>query len=90
MNEAMKDAAELVCRRYFDRYLNNVFPQQMHELECRLNKRVEAKLQIHDINPTAHGGVQHRFDRMFWLLLGIATAGGGGLGAGIARFIDLI
>jgi hypothetical protein len=89
-HDEIKDIAELECRKYFDAYLNTIFPQQIAKLECAFDKRTDAKFAIHDTSPTAHGGVQRRFDRVFWLLLGLATGAGGGVGAGAAKLISLI
>jgi hypothetical protein len=68
--------AELEVRRYFDTYLTTVFPGQ-----------VASFITAHTRDPDAHGGVEKRFNRLIWVMVGIAGAGGGGLGFGLQSFL---
>lgn len=69
----IKDAAELEVRRYFDHYLENVFPDQVKQM-----------IQAHNLSPNAHGGVERRFNKAFWMIAGLGLAGGG-TAAGVAK-----
>lgn len=69
------EIAELTVRRYFDHYLQDVFPKQM---------------RAHDVNVYAHGGIVRRFARFKYLLFGFAAAGGFVGGAGMGRLVDLL
>lgn len=64
----VKELAELEVRRYFDHYLERVFPQQ-----------VKAFIKEHNLDPKAHGGVERRFSKLTWVMLGAAAVGGGGI-----------
>ena len=68
-SEKARAIAELEVRRYFDHYLTNVFPRQL-----------EAAIEKHDGDREAHGGVERRFMRVFWIGIGAALATGSGLG----------
>lgn len=62
----VKEIAELEVRRYFDHYLEKVWPVQM-----------KAAIIEHNTDPKAHGGVERRFSKITWMLLGAAAVGGG-------------
>lgn len=62
----VNDIAELKIRQYFDDYLTNVFPSQVKQL-----------IELHDSDDKAHGAVERRFDKTFWVMIGVAFAGGG-------------
>ena len=66
---------ELGVRRYFDHYLEEVFPQQM---------------QAHDQNCGAHGGIVKRFERFKWALIGLAAGGGISGGYGLSKLLALL
>lgn len=74
--------AELRVRKYFDHYLENVWPKQQAELEKHCRKRIEA----HDSDAEAHGGTERKVNRFTWLLIGAAVSGGAG-GAGLVRVL---
>lgn len=74
--EEMERVAELEVRRYFDFYLNNTFPQQIKELQ----EHTRCQIEKHDRDRESHGGVELRFNRFFWILLGLAASGGAGAG----------
>lgn len=74
--QEVKDAAELEVRRYFDHYLENVFPNQVQQM-----------LQAHNLSPDAHGGVERRFNKVAWMVAGLAMAGGG-TAAGILKLFN--
>ena len=79
----VEQISELAVRRYFDYYLENVWPKQQEELEQHCRKRVES----HDQSADAHGGVERKLNRFLWVLIGVALAGGGS-GFGIARLLS--
>lgn len=60
-----KDIAELKVRQYFDTYLGSTLPMQISQF-----------INAHDKDPASHGGVEKRFNRMIWLMMGSAAAGG--------------
>ena len=78
----VQHTAELEVRRYFDHYLNNVWPKQQVELEKHCRKRIE----VHDKSPEAHGAVARKFNRVFYVALGVAVGSGAG-GFGLARLL---
>lgn len=90
MSEALTDAqhrevtqiAQLEVRQYFDHYLNVVYPKQRADIETK----VETSIQAHDDAENAHGFAEKRLNRIIWLVLGMAVAGGAG-GAGLARVL---
>jgi len=69
--EAVDDRVELGVRRYFDHYLENVWPVQM---------------QAHNDDCTAHGGVAKKLLKLKWYIIGAVMAGGGG-GAALAKLL---
>jgi len=71
--------AELEVRRYFDHYLEVVFPAQMQQM-----------VGAHNMNETSHGGVILRVRRTFWLLIGASVMGGLGAGFGVERLVKLL
>lgn len=72
--QQMKAVAELEVRRYFDHYLEKVFPVQ-----------IAAIVKAHDEAEGSHGGVR----RIKWVLAGAIAVGVAG-GAGIERLIGLV
>jgi len=76
-HDLVREVAELEVRRYFDHYLQNTFPVQ-----------VEKFIDIHDLCPDSHGGVERKFSRMVWVIVG-ASAAGGGVVAGAAKLFAL-
>lgn len=70
---------ELGVRRYFDHYLEKVFPVQVRQV-----------LDSHDKSTEAHGGVAKKFDRFRYLLTGFAAAGGFGAGAAATKLASLL
>lgn len=66
--EQVKAIAELEVRRYFDHYLEDVFPVQ-----------VAAVMDAHNKATDAHGGVLEQFKTVRWILIGAAFASGFGL-----------
>jgi hypothetical protein len=73
------ERVELGVRRYFDKYLEDVFPEQLRAL-----------LDAHDQSCLAHGGVAKRLDRLRFLAMGFAAAGGFGGGLGLAKLVHLV
>lgn len=73
-SEQVRLIAELQTRRYFDNYLNNVWPRQQAEIV----KAMEQSIRLHDGHPAAHGGVERKFTRVVWLVAGAACVGSGG------------
>lgn len=76
--DEVKELAELEVRRYFDNYLENVFPKQVSQI-----------VQLHNLNPKAHGGVERKVSKAIWLITG-ASALGGGAAAGVAKLLALM
>ena len=68
-NKKMETVAELKVRQYFDHYLTATFPKQ-----------VQAMIDAHNSDREAHGGVERRFNRLFWMGIGMALATGSGVG----------
>jgi hypothetical protein len=79
----VKQVSELAVRRYFDYYLENVWPKQQERLERHCRQRLET----HNTDSSAHGGVEWKLNRFVWIGIGIAIAGGGG-GFGLARLLS--
>lgn len=69
----VQDIAELATRQYFDHYLNNVLPR--HDKAAR--EHVHLLIEAHDHNPDAHQGVERKFSRLVWVMLGVGLASGG-------------
>lgn len=82
----MREIAELEVRRFFDGYLRYVVPEQNKALKSFTHVAIEA----HDTDRAAHGGVERRVNRLFWLLIGGATVTGGGAGAMLSKLSSLI
>jgi hypothetical protein len=78
-----QDIAELEVRRYFDQYLRTVFPAQVKAMKHHTHLNIEA----HDRNPEAHGGVERKFSRTVWLLMGAVAVGGGSASALITKLL---
>lgn len=74
--------AELEVRRYFDYYLETVWPKQQRALQEYCDNQV----QQHNQDETAHGSTEKKFRRMLWIAVG-ATLGGGAGGAGLLRLL---
>jgi len=70
--ERVDERAELQVRRYFDHYLQEVFPHQM---------------AAHNADDGAHGSVAKKLTKLKWLLIGLALAGGAGSGAAFAKLL---
>jgi hypothetical protein len=69
----MEDIAELKVRQYFDHYLYQTLPATLDQA-----------VASHNVDPSAHGGVERKFNRMVWLAMGLAASGGGTVGAMLA------
>ena len=82
----VREIAELECRKYFDMYLQQVFPMQVKAMK----EHTANAVKTHDLSPEAHGGVERRVNKFFWLLLGGASAGGAGLGAFASKLITIL
>lgn len=78
-NSEVERIAELEVRRYFDHYLNEVFPNQ-----------VEQVVKRHDADRGAHGGVEKKVTRGIWLLAGASLGCGAGIGAGLRQLFVLL
>lgn len=75
------DIAELECRRYFDTYLQQVWPEQARALR----EHADQAVALHDANEKAHGGIKTKFSRLVMLL-----AVSGGAGAGVSKLLALL
>jgi hypothetical protein len=84
--DRIKELAELETRRYFDDYLQNVFPEQMKALRAHTYTQIEK----HNMNPDAHGGVEKKVNRTLWIIAGAAGVGGAGTILGIKGILALI
>lgn len=78
----VQQIAELETRRYFDHYLTEVFPRQQRAFR----EHTQSLIRQHDDSENAHGGVEQKFSRAVWLLIGVAVAGGAG-GAGLTKLL---
>lgn len=76
----MAEVAELAVRRYFDHYLTEIWPVQ----RAQISEEFRAAITSHNQDAQAHGGVERRFDRFFWTMMGLATASGMGVGGSVA------
>lgn len=74
----VQEIAELEVRRYFDRYLADVFPGQ-----------IETIMKAHNESTEAHGGILEQFKKLRWTLIGMAVSGGFGAGLGVDKFLSL-
>jgi hypothetical protein len=63
--------AELETRRYFDTYLNEVFPQQVKAIREHTHLMIEK----HDGDRKAHGSAERKINRVLWGVAGIVTLG---------------
>lgn len=77
------EVAELQVRRYFDHYLAEVWPAQ----KAQITEDLKTAVTAHNQDQAAHGGVERRFDRFFWTMMGLAAASGMGLGTSAALLI---
>lgn len=77
--QRIKELAELETRRYFDHYLESVFPEQ-----------VERFIDAHNECQEAHGGVEKKVSRTLWMLAGAAAVGGAGVGFGVKAIVAAI
>jgi len=75
----VESIAELTVRRYFDKYLEEVFPKQ-----------IAAVVEAHNAAADAHGGIREAFSKHKWLVLGFVAGGGIAAGAGIERLFGLL
>lgn len=70
---------ELGVHRYFDNYLNNVFPRQINEI-----------MEAHNNNMEAHGGVCKKVSKYKWLSIGVLIGLGGLGGAFFERLTGVL
>lgn len=77
--EHVEQISELQIRRYFDNYLENVFPKQ-----------ISAIMESHDKAADAHGGIRGKFAKFRWTLIGFATGAGLLGGAGLSKLLPLL
>jgi len=76
----VEQLAELQTRRYFDHYLQEVFPQQ----QKALREHTHLMIEKHDASDTAHGRIEQRFNRVVWIAAGVGLAAGAS-GVGLVR-----
>lgn len=81
----VQQMAELATRRYFDHYLQVVFPEQQKAIK----EQIKTAVSSHDSDDAAHGGVERKVNRMLWILAGTALAGGAG-GAGVMKILTVL
>lgn len=84
--QRVHEIAELEVRRYFDKYLQRVFPEQIKALKHHTHVSIET----HDADGKAHGGVERRVNRFFWVLMGGAAVIGSGFGALASKVLAFI
>lgn len=70
--------SKLEVREYFDHFLQEVWPVLSSSI-----------IEKHNTSKEAHGGVEKKFNKFFWMLSG-AAAVGGTLGAGVIQTIRAI
>lgn len=76
--QQIEDIAELQVRRYFDHFLTETLPSILKAERHHMHLTVEA----HDAHDDSHGGVEQKFNRVVWMAMGFAAAGGG-IGGGL-------
>lgn len=82
----MELVAERAVRRYFDHYLTEVLPAR----EAQIKQDITNQINTHDDSEEAHGGVERKFNRVIWMMIGATLAGGvagGAGGMGLASFL---
>ena len=80
------EIAELEVRRYFDEYLATTFPRQIEALQ----KDTQCRIEKHNADDQAHGAVEARFNRFFWVLMGLSGAGGLGAGTVLSALLKAV
>jgi hypothetical protein len=78
----VEQLSELAIRRYFDHFLLEIWPQQ----QAALMASVAQSVAMHDADDQAHGRVEMKFNRVFWVLMGVSAASGVGL-ASVTRLL---
>ena len=79
--EKMKLIAEVTVQRFFDHYLEEVFPKQLEQLIAAHNRDVTAHTR------QIQGAVRAESSRVKLWLMGVIFTGGLGGGIGIAKFL---
>jgi len=74
--------AEVEVRRYFDHYLNEVFPKQ----QKAMREHTHLMIEKHDSADDAHGGIELKFNRLFWVSAGLVLSGVGA-GSFLAKWL---
>jgi hypothetical protein len=77
--------AEIETRRFFDNYLQRVWPQQ----HAALLQAMQQGIRLHNEDKEAHGRVELKFNRAFWVLLGMAAASGAGAVGLVRLFLSV-
>ena len=77
--EKIKMMVELGVRRYFDHYLLEVFPDQIHRV-----------IEAHDRDSSAHGGISEKFLRFKWTLIGFVFGTGALAGTGLTALVRFL
>lgn len=77
--EKIKMMVELGVRRYFDHYLLEVFPDQVHQI-----------VRSHDRDSSAHGGAISQFLRFKWTLIGFVFGSGAIAGTGLTALVRFL
>ena len=80
------EIAELEVRRYFDEYLNTAFPRQI----AATQEYTRCSIEKHNLDDQAHGAVESRFNRFFWVLIGLSLAGGTGAGYTLSALLKAV
>ena len=83
--QQVEDIAEISVRKYFDHYLTEVLPLQQKAERHIMHLSIEQ----HNADKNAHGGVERKFMKFVWMLLG-ASAVGGGSGLLLGKVLNFI
>lgn len=84
--QTITNLAKLVVHEYFDHYLNEVWPKN----EARLVSAMQTAITTHNQDVRAHAGVARRFDRFFWVLIGVSMSSGIGIGTLITALTQAV
>jgi hypothetical protein len=67
--QQMMDIAELAVNRYFDRYLSDVFPEQLD----RMFKQHDSDVGAHPVQFKTLSATKRKVDRAMWMVAGVSA-----------------
>jgi len=83
--EQVRSISKNEVHQYFDYYLREIVPAQQRAARQHTYLMIEK----HDDSDKAHGSVEHRVNKMIWVFMGVAAAGGGA-GVGVTKLLGLL